>query len=265
MDLRPEEKYAKRFFEALNLSVLTVPTGAAKTPEFLVNGDRSGYVVEVKARRDSEEWLRATKAGELAYESRPTGFGRWAEDVARAALKQLVSADPGHSRFWILWLSIECESPGAMLDQAVGTLFGVRHVVDLGSTDETKPMWECLFAKPGVFERHPDVVGAVVYVGSRIYLCANERAKDYPAFCQTILCRWFGDAISSTVLIQNFNFLAIEDSSVDRKSEASITQYLKTKYNLKHPVLCDISAHSATGFVSDSTSGVKSKKTPTTK
>lgn len=114
--LLPEEREALEFFSHLDLTVRHIPSGPRKSPEFFVVGDGRGYVVEVKARRDSKEWERSLRAGDAAYQVRTTGFGRWAEDITRKAMRQMQPADPDHARFWVLWLSIECKDPRSALD-----------------------------------------------------------------------------------------------------------------------------------------------------
>src|SRR6266849_584317 len=128
--LLPEEQKAERFLKALGLEVHPIPTSTSKTPEFIVDGDARGYVLEVKARGESEQWTHAIKSGDAAHQERSMGHGRWAEDVAREAVKQFRSVDAQHLRWWVLWLAIRCSaSAEAMFEEAIGSLFGVRQVV----------------------------------------------------------------------------------------------------------------------------------------
>src|ERR1700680_4507885 len=118
--LRPEEQEAERFLRALDLEVRPVPTSTSQTPDFIVDGDARGYVVEVKARADSKDWTRAMKSGRAAHQKRSMGYSHWTKDVARKAVEQARSVDIQHLRWWVLWLAINCgASAGAMLGGAI--------------------------------------------------------------------------------------------------------------------------------------------------
>lgn len=251
--LHPEEVEAQKLLEQLGLIVVPVPTAKSNTPEFLVDGDARGYAVEVKARRDMDEWKRVLRGGNVAYQKRSMGFGRWAEDVAHHALKQLEAVDPEHTRWWVLWLSIECRAgTDAMFDQAVGSLFGVRQVVYYDPDSGEQPMRDCLFARPGVFERHHQLVGAVVTGDQGITLCVNEFAEDYQSFQDSVLYRSFArihPPISAKDLAENRGFFQIEDLSIDRSDDGVISSYLMKEYGLKKALMLDMAEHSASQLV----------------
>ena len=188
--LRPDEQEAERILKELGLRVSVVPTASSKTPDFIVDGDARGYLVEVKAREDSEKWTRQMESGQVARQHRSMGYGLWAEDVASKAVKQFGSVDAQHLRWWVLWLAIECvASPDAMGVEAIGTLFGARTVVycDDARSKENLSKW-CLFARPGVFERHREIVASVVDSGDGLCLCGNEFCQDFKLFQQSVLC-----------------------------------------------------------------------------
>lgn len=55
LELEPAEQEAHDFFEKkLKLTVRPVQRTHLKTPEFEIDGDADGYLVEVKARRDDD-------------------------------------------------------------------------------------------------------------------------------------------------------------------------------------------------------------------
>ena len=254
MHLRSEEREAKEFLERLDVVVLPVPTGSGKTPEFLVDGDARGYVVEVKARNESHDWLREAIAGGIAEQSRPTGYDRWVEDVSRYALKQFRAIDPNHERFWVVWISIRATASATeMLEQTIGSLFGVRQVVDVVDFSKECPMWEVLFARPGVFERHHEIVGVVICADARITLCVNEFSDDFSAFCGSRLYDAFRflPPISATDLVTERGFFAIHNASIDRRDQAALAEYFRAEYGLANPFVIDMTTHSATIFQRD--------------
>jgi hypothetical protein len=243
--LLPEEQEAFNILTNVGLEVNVVPTGKNNSPEFIVDGDDCGYVVEVKARRDSEEWERNLKEKGEALESRSISFGRWASDVARKALKQFKAVDPKHERWWVLWFSIECRSSiESMFQQAIGTLFGVRQILDF----KTKKMWDCLYAQPGVFERHSEIIAVVVTDGDKISLCVNELAEDYDKFSHSVVHKTFerfGPPNSVSELIKSRNYFVVDPEMVDRKDDGALARYLGQKYNLETLMFIDMKEHTA--------------------
>ncbi len=73
--LGPEEAEAREFLERRSLIVTPIPKGKGKTAEFLVDGDARGYAMEVKARRDDENWKSSLNEREVACQERSMGFG----------------------------------------------------------------------------------------------------------------------------------------------------------------------------------------------
>jgi hypothetical protein len=245
----PEEKEAIEFFEMLGLAVQVIPVGTAKTPEFRATGDRRHYVVEVKARHDSEEWHRAMTQGQVAYQERSLGYGRWVEDVSRNALKQLVTHDADHRGWWVLWLALRCQAASrTMLDEAIGSLFGVRQVVYGEAGSQAGTMQNCLFARQGVFERHNEIVASVVSTGSGLAFCVNEFAPDYECFRNSEMYRSFArrhPPTSATDLVENRGFVKIADRSIDRRDDRALAAYLEQAYGLENALMIDMKNHSA--------------------
>lgn len=100
IDESVEDREARRFFEeGLGLTVTRVPTAKAQTPDFLIDGEQPGYVLEIKSRFDDESFSKELERGYTAVRSRSLGHDRWTVDQARGARKQLMSSDPARGRF----------------------------------------------------------------------------------------------------------------------------------------------------------------------
>jgi len=243
--LLPEEQEAFNVLSNTGLEIEIVPTGKNKSPEFLINGDECGYAVEVKTRRDSEAWGKSLREKGEAFISRSTSFGRWAFDVSRDAIKQLNSVDQGHERWWVLWFSIECNAATeSMFQQAIGTLLGVRQILEF----DTEKMWDCIYAKPGVFERFRKVTAVVVTDRDKITLCVNELADNYDTFTHSIVYKTFNKIappVHVSDLSKNRNFFIVDPKKVDRKDDAALSNYLARKYNLKRTLFLDMKEHTA--------------------
>jgi hypothetical protein len=216
-----EEQEARRFFEeGLGLMVTRLPNATSKIPDFLIDGEKPGYVLEVKSRFDDEGFRKELERGSTVVRTRAIGHDRWTADNARSARKQLMRGDPTHERFWVLWFAVEClSSTKAMFVQVIGSLYGVRQVAYWDEASQTTQGRECLFVVPGVFERWPDIDGAIVTVGSGITLCANEFSDKAECFQSSRLYH--------------------------RTNEEAVRYYLSQRYDLKKVHILNIKAHSA--------------------
>lgn len=247
--LLPEEQDAERFLQGLGLHVRPVAPSTSKTPEFIVEGDGRGYVVEVKARKDPKPWLDALNRGRVASQQRSTGFGRWTRDVAHQAVKQFLSADVRHEKWWVLWIAIRCmASPGATFQEIMGSLFGVRQVVYADPISQEHHMRDCLFATIGAFERHPEIVACVVDSGDGFGFGVNDEfASDFDSFQGSVLWSAFAHLHPPTTaagLSQNQGFFRV-DRSVNRADTSAVARHLAEAYKLQEAVLIDMKAHSA--------------------
>lgn len=254
VDESAQEKEARRLFEeGLHLMVTRIPTSASKSPDFFVDGETPGYVVEVKSRFDDEDFLGELRRGSTAVRSRAIGHARWTEDTARSARKQMMSADSERQRFRVLWLAVEClSSTEAMFEQVIGTLYGVRQVAYWDEATQQSHGRECLFAVPGVFERWPDIDCAIVTVADSITLCTNEFSVKAALFQSSRLHQSFarlGGPVSPTDVEANRGLLSISDRTIDRTNEHAVRNYLSQRYNLKGVHLLNIIASSASVVV----------------
>jgi hypothetical protein len=114
-------------------------------------------------------------------------------------------------------------------------------------------MWNCIYAIPGIFERHKEIVAVVVTQGESITLCVNELASDCGSFSSSVLYKNFerlGPINSATELIKNRKFLYVDPEEVNRKSEDALSTYLGRKYNFEAPIILDMKEHSAAAKVS---------------
>ena len=254
MDESSEEKEARSFFEnVLGLTVVRVPSAVAKTPDFLVDGEVPGYVLEIKSRFDDESFARELARGYTEVRSQSLGYARWAADNARNAMHQFASGDPLGSRFWVLWFAVKrLSATEAIFSQVIGTLYGVRQVAYWDEATETAHGRECLFVVPGVFERWPQIDAAIVTRGDAITLCVNEFTDRALAFQSSLLSQAFirrGGPVRPSDLEANRGFWSIADRTIDRSSEEAIRRYLSDRYNVKNVYVLDVKVHSASATV----------------
>jgi hypothetical protein len=188
------------------------------------------------------------KGGAAAHQKRSMGYSHWTRDVARKAVEQARSVDAQHLRWWVLWLAIRCDaSADAMLEEAIGSLFGVRQVVYYSAHSGEQPMRNCLFARPGVFERYPEIVASVVDSASGFCFCVNDEfAGDFSSFRESVLWSSFArihPPMTANDLAESRGFFRA-DLSVNRRDDSALAASLERSYGLEKAVMLDMQVHS---------------------
>jgi len=250
------ERDIRTFFETdLGLSVHRIPTSATRTPDFLVDGDPPGYVLEVKGRFDDKESSARFKRGEIVSGSESIGWAPWTADTLRDARHQFASFDPQHQRIWIPCFAIRRSfAVEAVFDQVIGTLYGVRQVAYAGETENPTEGRSCLHVVPGAFERWPEIDGAIVSSGNAITLCVNEFSERVSVVEDSGLCRFFaklGGPISPRRLESTKGFWSVDCQSVDRSDERAVRLHLAEKYRVSRVFILNINSHYASCIVPD--------------
>jgi hypothetical protein len=147
--------------------------------------------IDVLDRSSIAPALRSGRAVDrLALVGRDDGLIR----VVQRAGKQFQAVDPSHDRYWLLWISLEGDfGKDVAKDRAVGSLYGVMQAVVASSTGATT--LDCFFAWPGIFERCPDLDGALICDDIGVMLCLNELSERAAAFRRTRVARgWLKSA-----------------------------------------------------------------------
>ncbi|WP_444942899.1 hypothetical protein ACJJIK_12295 [Microbulbifer sp. ZKSA006] len=246
--LYPEEQDAKNFFENLGMTVSPIQTGDKKTPDFYIDAKKSKYIVEVKSRKDSEDWNKTLNSGKFAEQERRLNSDRWATDVAKKAITQMTKHDPKKEKLWVLWLSIDCEaSREAMRIQTLNTLFGVRDVIDAENFSGGQAT-SCLYASPSTFERYKDICAVIVTCDDSINFCINEDSPKHGEFLDSDLYKEFencGIPTSYSTMIENGCF-TLKGFERKNKSDEQILDYLAKKYDLGKALFLDMKSCSVT-------------------
>ena len=237
MTQRPDpESEAIVFFEHLGLTVERIGTGDRKTPDLRVLGDGPGYLVEVKARYDDASAEGELRSGRVASHQRSLGYEETVARIARRARKQLWAEDPERERIWMLWLDARAIlGSDGLREQLVGTLYGIRHAV---FEDEAgAASLHCYYARPGVFERWPELDLAVVAERSGWLLCLNELSNRVADVRTTRLVHQFAarSAVVEPSHLERAGKAMVVPTTLDRRSDQVLTAYLRERY--EHPEL----------------------------
>lgn len=230
-----DEADARRFFEeGLSLEVTRVVEGKQLTPDYKIDGDPPGYVVEVKSRHDDHEFEKDIRREGHALRVRESSFHRWTVDTARRACKQMEKLDPKQDRWWVLWIAISTKSGQRILfDQIVNSLYGVKEIAYWDDKQGTAVSRDCLLAVCGAFEKYPELNAAIVVLGDQIRLCVSDLKGDDKGFVGSRLYGSFAKfhpPVSIDDLVQNRGFLKVEPDQIQRRDEESVRKFLEAKY-----------------------------------
>jgi len=248
----PRESEARRFFEALGLSVERIPTADEETPDYRVTGDGAGYLIEVKGRLDDSSITQELDSTGVVERTRPIGYSESITRAVRKARGQLETQDATHELLWLVWLSIETEfaSPELTFQQILSTLYGIRSVIYAGASGDAVS-GRCYYARPGPFERWPEIDGALISTPDGYVLCANEFSPRANRLLETEVGARLSEREAIVVPRQREarGQCFIADLSLDRRDENALTHYLREEYARPGLVIADFKEHSVTADV----------------
>ena len=243
----PREVDARKFFEAVGLSVVRIPTDQGLSPDFLVSGDGPGYLVEAKGRFDDDLIKKELDSTGMANRTRPVGYSEHIEKIVRNARKQMKAYDPEHQYQWLVWLSVETVFAGHELtfEQFISTLYGARTAVH-GREEGGAVSTQCFYARSGPFERWPEIDGALISALGSYMLCVNEFSPHATDLC--------GQHVSKRLCERKAVFLPYErekeghcfivDLDLDRREEEVVRDYLRSQYGHPELQIVDFKEHS---------------------
>lgn len=234
------------FFSSIGLSATSIPEtpGLARTPDLYIQNANPPYLVEIKTRRSSENWVQDISSKGLVASQAAWGSIGWPFKAANDALDQFFSFDPGHDNLWILWLSVRREQDqDTAFTQIMDSLLGVRHfVADLGDGECFAK--SCIHAQESVFEKHENIDFAIVSSGTKISSFLNERGS------RVEVCRSsaFSNAFVEHGKVNSVSSLAedgwwVYDGKIGA-SQQEIAEYLQKKYRIAKVLPSEMATHS---------------------
>lgn len=237
-DDTPQEAEVREFFEAVDLKVDRIPAGEQKTPDFLVTGEGPGYLVEVKTREDDAEIERELSNKGAAQRTRPVGYEEMIARIARKARKQLETYDEKHTYQWLIWFSTDTVYRDTQLttEQILCTLYGVRSAVYARVNGKAVSV-RCFYARPGPFERWPEIDGALISSPNKYQFCANEFSPRVRELVGQGIPKRFAErgALVVPADLEERGGCLIASLDIERRSEEKLRDHLRGKYN--HPEL----------------------------
>jgi hypothetical protein len=234
-----EEQLARRFFEAERLDVIRMPTGATPTGDYLVSGDGPGYAVEVKSRGDDETLAARLADGEVVDGEGLVDRDDAIERIARKGRKQLAGIDPEHRRIWVLWFSLDAAfGSDVLLHRCAGTVYGIRQCLYPDEGGNAISI-DCIYARPGVFERWSEIDAVVIANITGFAMLANELSPRFPILRSLRIPQKLGRAFYVPSDREKQRDILIADTAVNRRDEQALIESLRAKYHIDIRFIAD--------------------------
>jgi hypothetical protein len=221
-------------------------------PDFLVQDEQNAYLVELKTKSESEEYLQerrdALATGRVYGEHIPVTPRNRLSGIIRKAKSQLRNHLGEEDIFRIPWLLCTGHTAEARMDQFESTLYGSASIINL----DRSGMRTCYFFHNSDFYRYKDTLaGAIVSTPSTARLLLNPYYGRSSAFANSSV---FGIKELNPInpIAEEKSGLAyIADGDIDRNSEEAVLSHLKTKYKANKLMKMTMQHMSGTIMVQD--------------
>lgn len=245
-----EEQLVMDILDGNGFRVSRVAEGTCRTCDLIATDEHHTYLIEVKARTDSEEIRKTLANGRVFSDSQDTYYSNRVSDIVDEAITQLdtVGQTTPHD-FRILWIfACTTYSREVTFDQICGTLYGMSEIL-WAAPDGKAASKQCLFFRNSSFHKHPQLDAAVVCEGhSGLLLCVNSFSSGSGRFRNSKFYDTFaglgGVFEPEEEETTGRRFLA--DCDLDRDDEQAVLEYVKRKYALSEAWHVPRREHSAT-------------------
>lgn len=220
--------------------VTSIPTGAFKTPDYLVKDDDFRYLVELKEKFPDPKLLerrdQRLDGGQLHEESSPTGHNNTLSGLISDAVVQLKSSSAPVCDFRLVWLHAQGHKPNLQTQQARATLYGIATIVDWGVEDGFAG--EAFYFGESEFYRHRAVLdGAVLSYSDlgnlRALFCLNDHSSNFDALRNSKFCKSFGAGVLDPTRLGK-DCLVIR-TGIDRNKQGEMLKLLISEYGMSMP------------------------------
>lgn len=230
------ELNVKHFFESLGYQVEKISEGDEESPDFLIAGDTSTYVLELKTKFPSSEEIEERKrilySGAIhnvheviIRKNRLSGIIKKAKDQLKNYQEENILR--------IVWLLATGHLAEPRMHQFESTLYGLTTVVSLSS----QRTFDCYFFYDSDFYRFREILdGAIISTESEAKLLLNPLSPRYAQLKSSSLTKHLGNAVVDPVELerQTQAFLVVGD--IDRNDKEAVLRYLREKYRLEHVI-----------------------------
>lgn len=226
------EELVQLFFERLGYRVERIPEADVQSPDFLILDANSSYLLELKTKIPScEQALERRKTleeGEFYQLNEPLIRMNRLSGIIRKAQAQLRERKHHENVLGLIWLGAIGHLAEPRMHQFEATLYGSATIVDWATRGRSGV---CYFFYNSDFFRYRDVLdAAIVSANSQARLLLNPLSGHYEQMRNSSLPKYLGDAVVDPIVLEAQGKGFIVEANVDRRSEATVLAYLRTKY-----------------------------------
>jgi len=209
--------------------VTKIPESSAKSPDFLVEGDKR-FLIEFKSREDDDAALvkfreRLETSGSAEFFD-ATGRKNTVSGIVHDASNQLkaISVDVDFRLVWLMGIG---RNQRMKMDQFKSSLYGLCTIFDLDSP-HTFP---CYYFGFNDFYRHQDVLdGAIVSTMEEAQLCLNTHSKRYKALKLSSLASKLAVGLCDPLCEEALGKAMLLEDDIDRRKTNECIRALNRKY-----------------------------------
>ncbi|MBT2972172.1 MAG: hypothetical protein KME56_19485 [Candidatus Thiodiazotropha sp. (ex Ctena orbiculata)] len=226
--MEPEE-FVTEVLSSMGFGIEPIETGEDKTPDFLVRGDDSLYLIEVKTKNSDpailEEREKVLKKGEVFQEDTPVARRNRISGVISSAVKQLNSYDSVEHNFKLVFLLANGHHPDVQMSVFESCLYGVKDAVDFVGEGGVLPAY---FADNSDFYNLQESLdGAIVSTERLAKFCLNPHSPRYEELRNSELRRAFKKGVCDPIQQEEAGIAFVVDGDVNRRDENEVLEYLK--------------------------------------
>jgi hypothetical protein len=245
--MEPEE-FVTEVLSSMGFGVEPIETVEDKTPDFLVRGIDSFYLIELKTKYSDpvilEEREKVLEKGEVFQEETPIARKNRISGVISSAVKQLNSYDSVEHVFKLVFLLANGHHPDVQMSIFESCLYGAKDTVDFVGEGGMLPAY---FADNSDFYNlRESLDGAIVSTKHQAKFCLNPHSPHYKELRNSELRRAFKKGVCDPYQQEEDGIAFIVDGDVNRRNESEALEYLKYKYMREKLIFIQMKHYSGT-------------------
>jgi hypothetical protein len=235
------------FLTSMNLRVSDIPRSAEKTPDLVVgDGEPDASLIEIKQKtHDQSEidgYIEKMEAAGFAVRTKPTGYRNRIDAIVGAGVEQLITKDPTHSYFHVLWFHNEGFDAYLNEVQLRATIYGTQKLI---STSHPNVLTCYYFWNSSFFRYRSDLDAVITSRSEEAQMMLNDHSPRFNVVQRSKLASAFGDGVFFPQQFQIGDDTLICDHAESRDSEQFTLDYLCGKHGLEHLQTINMQMHEA--------------------
>lgn len=244
---------------AAGLTVERIPECKKKRCDFRAWDRHEQYLIEVKGVHDDKHINAKLRNGKVYSKPRSHVYSRRVDKSIRKSVKQIRETQKAagiEDQLRIVVITVRTKYGSDVTARRIlGTLYGTRYIIDLGSP-HGRETTDCLYFAESAFFRHRrELDAAIVVDATGVMMLLNDHCSRIDRVRASSLGSFFAarGALSAADALERAGRVFVVDRPVDRKDVDAVLNCVAGKYNLQRPLDCSPTDHSVMCRVARST------------